>query len=689
MTASPELQAKATMVDARRRTGSLRPVELANAAVMAAVCSAIAVIAVTLPFAFPTSLLATVPMALLAYRHRLRVLVAATVAGTIIAFLVINLGGLLVVVGGAYAGGLVGIVKRCGRGAPTAFCAAVVAGTVFGLVGVAALTVLSRLRNLIFETITGAVDGVAAIIGLAPALAPIAQDIRDVSITAMQFWPLLVITVCVAVITFVAMFGWWALSRVLARLGGVPDVHKLDLIADRADERPVDPVPVTFRDVCFRYPGADHDALGPVNLTVEPGEHLAITGPNGSGKTTLLLLLSGRAPTSGAVERPGAVGLGRFGGTAVVMQHPESQVLGTRVLDDVVWGLPPDVTVDAEQLLAEVGLAGFGERDTDGLSGGELQRLAVAAALAREPRLLVADEVTSMVDQDGRNALIEVLAGLTQHHDMAMVNITHYDDEAATADRTVNLTSNAKNLDLVLTAPSPVMTSAPHHHIGDKMLELSGVTHRYGNGTPWESTALRDIDLAVGEGEGVLIHGLNGSGKSTLAWIMAGLLVPTTGSCLLDGESVSDQVGAVAISFQASRLQLMRGRVDLEIADAAGFDHHDRGRAEQALASVGLDPALMDRCIDQLSGGQMRRVVLAGLLARSPRAIILDEPLAGLDAASRRGLLSLLTDLRRNTGLTVIVISHDFSGLNELCPRAMHLYDGTLVPMPTTQEGTA
>ena len=84
-------------------------------------------------------------------------------------------------------------------------------------------------------------------------------------------------------------------------------------------------------------------------------------------------------------------------------------------------------------------------------------------------------------------------------------------------------------------------------------------------------------------------------------------------------------------------------------------------------------PALAKRRIDQLSGGQMRRVVLAGLLARSPRALILDEPLAGLDAASQRGLLRLLEDLRRDAGLTVVVISHDFSGLEELCPRTLHL----------------
>lgn len=83
----------------------------------------------------------------------------------------------------------------------------------------------------------------------------------------------------------------------------------------------------------------------------------------------------------------------------------------------------------------------------------------------------------------------------------------------------------------------------------------------------------------------------------------------------------------------------------------------------------------------------MRRVVLAGLLARKPRALILDEPLAGLDAASQRGLVRLLEDLRRDTGLTVVVISHDFSGLEELCPRTLHLHAGELALAPTAAGG--
>ena len=180
----------------------------------------------------------------------------------------------------------------------------------------------------------------------------------------------------------VSLIGWWALSRVLNRMRGIPDVHKLDAPLDTA---PVGPVPVRLDQVRFRYPNTSHDALRPVDLEVKAGEHLAITGANGSGKTTLMLVLAGREPTSGTIERPGSVGLGRMGGTAVVMQHPESQVLGTRVADDVVWGLPPGTKTDVAQLLSEVGLESHAERDTGSLSGGELQRLAVAAALAREP----------------------------------------------------------------------------------------------------------------------------------------------------------------------------------------------------------------------------------------------------------------------------------------------------------------
>lgn len=642
---------------------------------MAALSAALAIVSVIVPFAGGISLLVSVPMGLLGYRYRLRVLLAAAFAASTVSFLIAGISGFMVVLNCAYVGGLTGIIKRRGRGTPTVVAVSVVAGILNGLWIIGVLTVLVRLRTLTFEAMTANFDGVVTAMSQFEPFRQGAQDARAMFGVALEYWPVLLMGYSVFTIMVVSLVGWWALSRVLDRLRGVPDVHKLTSLAETA---PVAPIPVRLSDARFRYPGADHDALRALNLTVHAGEHIAVTGANGSGKTTLMLLLAGRQPTSGTIERPGAVGLGEPGGTAIVMQHPETQVLGSRVADDVVWGMPPDAHPDVDRVLDEVGLSGMGERDTGGLSGGELQRLAVAAALARQPALLIADEITSMVDQQGREALLGVLSGLTERHRMSLVQITHYDNEARIADRTLALSASADNMAMVSHAAPPAPSAEPPPAAGLPVLELRGVGHEYAHGTPWANTALTDVSFTVNSGDGVLIHGGNGSGKSTLAWIMAGLTTPTTGSCLVGGRPSHECVGEVAVAFQAARLQLLRSRVDLEIASAAGFPAADIGRVVAALATVGLDASLARRRIDQLSGGQMRRVVIAGLLARWPKALILDEPLAGLDADSQRGLLRLLSDLRRTRGLTIVVISHDFAGLEELCPRILHLDRGVL-----------
>ena len=651
---------------------------------MGALSAALAIVSVVVPFAGGLSLLVTVPMGLLGYRYRLRVLLAAAFAAATIAFLISGISGFMVVLNCAYVGGLTGIIKRRGRGTPTVVVVSIVAGIISGLFVIGALAVLVRLRTLTFEAITANVDGVVSVMSQFEPFRESAVQTRAMFGTALQYWPVLMMGYAIFSIVLVSLVGWWVLGRVLERLRVIPDVHKLE---SRVEVGPVAPLPVRLSGARYRYPSADHDALRPLNLTIDAGEHVAVTGANGSGKTTLMLLLCGREPTSGVVDRPGAVGLGRLGGTAVVMQHPESQVLGTRVADDVVWGLPPGTRTDVSGLLGEVGLAGMEERDTGGLSGGELQRLAVAAALARQPAMLIADEITSMVDQRGREALLNVLSGLADRRRMALVHITHYNSEAEIASRTVNLSESADNMVMVAHAAPPTTTVVAAPRAGAPVLELSGVGHEYGSGTPWAKSALRDVSFTVNEGEGVLIHGGNGSGKSTLAWIMAGLIAPTTGSCLVRGRPAHEHVGDVAIAFQAARLQLLRSTVDLEVASAAGFSPYDTARVVAALATVGLDGSLARRRVDQLSGGQMRRVVMAGLLARWPQALILDEPLAGLDAASQRGLLTLLTDLRRNAGLTVIVISHDFGGLEELCPRTLHLDTGEMASVSATAGG--
>ena len=654
---------------------------------MGALCAAIEILAAVIPFAQGLGVLGTVPMGLLAYRYRPRALMAATVAGGVIAFLIAGLGSLFMLIDCAWVGGLCGIVKRKGRGLPTVALLSLVAGVLWGAGWVAVLAVLTRLRHLFFDVITANANGVAAFLNWVH-LQGVGVALKRYVADGIQHWPLLIFPYMVLLVVIVSFISWSALSRLLERMRRIPDVHKLDASDDpRTQGAPVGPVPVRLDNVRFRYPGAERDALREISLDIQAGEHIAVTGANGSGKTTLMLILSGRSPTAGSVERPGTVGLGEMGGTAIVLQHPKSQVLGTRVADDVVWGLPPDAEIDVDQLLHEVGLDGLAERDTGSLSGGELQRLALAAALARDPALLIADEVTTMVDQQGRDALLGVLSGLAQRHQTALVHITHYDNEAASADRIIRLSDSPDNTATAETATTAAPVAAVNHSSSTPVLELIDVGHEYASGTPWSKVALRNISFVVEQGDGVLIHGGNGSGKSTLAWIMAGLTTPTTGTCLIDGEPTHDHVGEIALSFQSARLQLMRDHVDAEVASAAGFSHLEEERVAEALISVGLDPAMGKRRIDQLSGGQMRRVVLAGLLARSPRALVLDEPLAGLDVDSQRGLLRLLENLRRERGLTVVVISHDIVGLEELCPRALFLRDGELATASTAAGG--
>src|SRR6202011_3438775 len=257
---------------------SLRPSELAQASVMGALCAAIAIVAVVLPHAGALGLLGSVPMGLLAYRYRLRVLITGTVAAAVIGFLVVGLSGFGAVALCAYVGGLAGIVKRRHRGTPTVIAASVGAGFVVGAVVVIALTVLVRLRQLVFRAITAAVNGVATVMARVPHLQAAAQELKRFFAEALNYWQWFVLGYAVVAIMGASVIGWWALSRVLQRLRGVPDVHKLDAPASTG---PIQPVPVRLDEVSLRYPHADHDALRAVSLDVRPGEHVAVTGANG------------------------------------------------------------------------------------------------------------------------------------------------------------------------------------------------------------------------------------------------------------------------------------------------------------------------------------------------------------------------------------------------------------------------
>lgn len=687
--------------------GQLRPVEVATAAVLAAVAVAMAVTGSLLPHAGVLELLAAVPMAIVAQRHRGRATVAAAVAASVIAFLVVGITACMVVIACSVIGVVVGTISRRGRGAWTVFALSLVIGPLSALAVDIALLVFAGLRTLVFASVQSVAKGFSRELRLIPAARGVAAGIDQFIASALASWWVWMFVGIVVAMPVAMLVVWRILSAVLRRLDWVIVHDPLDTVGPAGSAHECVPLPVGLNDVKVRYPAAQADALRGIDLRLELGQFVVVVGDNGSGKSTLLRVLAGGATSSGTVSRLGAAGLGQIGGTALVMQRPETQILGMTVADDVVWGLPAGHLTDIGRLLKEVGLEGMGGRATADLSGGQSQRLAIASALAREPALLLSDESTSMVDSDGRTRLLALMAELPCRHQMTLVHVTHSETEAARADRVIRMAEGRIVSDLLrpqtskppIDSPSARSAALRNRHfqsasqpvasppVGDThrpVLHLRDVAHIYDHGTPWAHQALRDVSLVLHPGEGLLVTGGNGSGKSTLAWILAGLIRPTRGTCLLDERDVADQVGSVALAFQYSRLQLQRPTVAGDILAAAGRrdtppdDTDSVALVGTALDSVGLPRAIAAHHIDALSGGQMRRVALAGLLAASPRVLVLDEPLAGLDPDSRRRLVATLADLRRAKRLSLVVISHDTDGLGAACSRTVCLKDGLL-----------
>jgi energy-coupling factor transporter ATP-binding protein EcfA2 len=661
-----------------QRRGPLAPIELATAAVMAGLSVALVILGWFFPHATGLVALASVPFGVVAYRHRLRAGTASAVAAMAVSFLIGGTGPVTGVGGAAVIGLLVGIGKRRGWGLVRVLLGGLVIGPAIALVVDALFALFASARRLTLQQITNTWKALDRILSHVPHLDSLASWLTPRVHDAVTYWWITIPVLIVIGTLSGVLAAWLILGAVLDRLAFIRAVDPLDAAPDH---RSPGPLPVRLLCVGFRYAGADTDALAGIDLTVDAGMFVGVVGHNGSGKSTLVRVLAGRAPTAGTVERPGSVALGRPGGTAVILQRPETQVLGVRVADDVVWGLDDPAAVDVAELLGLVGLAGMEERTSSTLSGGELQRLAVASALARRPRLLLSDESTAMVDADGRRQLVDLLASLPARTGITVLHVTHRLEEVEGADRVVTLERGRQAPAAAVTVPlaAGVDEPLPAPPAGrPPLLVVDGVSHTYAPRTPWAQQALDDLSITVGEGEGLLVVGGNGSGKSTLAWIMAGLTRPSAGTVTLDGRPIADRVGKVALAFQHARLQLQRPHVRADVVAASDCTEAE---ADAALRSVGLDPAAFaDRRVDDLSGGEMRRAALAGLLARRPRVLILDEPMAGLDGPSRAELLALLRRLRAERGLTLVVISHDLEGLGHLCDRRVILERGRIRP---------
>src|SRR3954454_11770396 len=309
---------------ARRRHGALSAAELAESAVLGDVALVLSFAGWLLPFPLVFFAAATVPFAALTVRRRLRAVVIATLASGQVAFLLggftLELNHILV----ALIGLVVGLAYRWRWGRiRTALFAIPIVWFPTVLFTLAALWTFANARKLTFKQIDISTKGSRRLfrwLGL-DGVARWGDHAVHWSIT--HWWLMIPV--------FELVF--FVLAALLCRRIATPALRRLDAAFARpGPETPPEvgepgPLPINLRGVRYRFPGAAQDALRGVDLHIEPDTFVAVVGHNGSGKSTLARILAGRAPTEGTVERPGAAALGRDGGTAIVFQRPESQVL--------------------------------------------------------------------------------------------------------------------------------------------------------------------------------------------------------------------------------------------------------------------------------------------------------------------------------------------------------------------------
>lgn len=415
-------------------------------------------------------------------------------------------------------------------------------------------------------------------------------------------------------------------------------------------------------------------ACGPLDLDVAAGDWLTIRGGNGSGKSTLLATLAGlAAPVEGTVRLAGHDPFSAAGRRAaraavgVVFQEPETQGLTDEVAREIAFPLEnlgwPRAAIEArvEELIALFGLAGVRAVPPAHLSGGEAQRVALAAAMAPGPGLLLLDEPDSYLDPAGRRSLRAALAAVRERHRTTVV-WSSCDTDGAAEGRVLDLgpglpfgLAGPAVFPAAAAASTPAPGGAPlwqAHDLRQRRSDERGALELWGG-----------IAFAIGRGERVVVGGENGAGKTALLDALAGLDEGGRTGTLLRAEIP----GGVGYLTQFPEAQLFAETVADDVAFAL---RHGRGaarsgpreiaaRTDEAIARVGLDPArLGGRSPDSLSLGERRRVALAGILVGRPGAVLLDEPTAGLDRAGRRDLEGALEAAARE-GITLVVATHD------------------------------
>ena len=430
-------------------------------------------------------------------------------------------------------------------------------------------------------------------------------------------------------------------------------------------------------------------------------------GPSGSGKSTFVLALAGLLDREVPGRLDGTLGVG--GPAGVVFQDPGAQLVMERVEDDVAFGLEnrgwsrEAMRARVPEALVEAGLGGLGRARTTTLSGGQQQRLALAGATAPRSSLLVLDEPTANLDPDGARAFIERLAAL-RDAGTTIVLVEHRVELAwGLADRVLVLGPDGRPVDLGPPAdvvrrsgralreagiwlPADVDAALgvvpgapwPPARAGAPLVVGDGLGFGYRRRTP----VVRDVDVSVAAGDRLTIVGPNGSGKSTLGRLLVGLLRPDAGTVRLLGDAPhrlrSDELARrAAYLFQDPEQQFLATTVVEEAG--LGLRSDELARLPELMEALALPLGRFGaRSPYALSGGEQRRLSLAGILARNPRLLVLDEPTFGQDRATYQSLLAILGE-RLDDGVGLVAITHDERLVADLGGRSAVMSGGRLL----------
>ena len=463
-------------------------------------------------------------------------------------------------------------------------------------------------------------------------------------------------------------------------------------------------VPLCIRDLTFRYRIREQPALRDLSLDLHPGELMLVAGTSGCGKTTLIRCINGLIPSAYRGELVGTIqvfgqdargmSMGRLSQrVGTLLQDPERQIVGSYVLNEVAFGLE-NLGMPREQILQQVdetldylGILPLRDRETFNLSGGEKQKVALAGALAMQPRILLLDEPLASLDGASAYEALDLFRRLADEG-VAILLVEHRVEDVLRI-RPDNVLYLRDGETAYFGAPEGMMQTLDYHEVklpapvvyerakslpaptfevgvkpdgGQSLISFENVAFRYDPSLP---EVLHDVNFTVCKGDIVAILGANGAGKTTLVKHTLGLLKPTEGTVVLEGRetgdiSVAQAARTIGYVFQSPSQMLFAPTVAEELAFGPrnlGFDMEQVQRdTEWALDVVNMSEHA-DSPPLALSFGQQKRVSIAAVLAMRSRILMMDEPTSGQDYWNYTAFMDAILQMPGFDA--VIFITHD------------------------------